>query len=443
MASDEPRDQPDPFSEPILGPLASERLAGVLHAAVVVWLVIGLVLLGVFGMWLLYQVRQIFPPLFLALFMIFLLNPIVTRLERRGIRRGFGTLAIYLAFIVIVFLIGLAVTPALREQVAELGEQGPELVEGATRTVERVASALGVDFQSELLRERLDEIQAGLFTGFDQVTRFATGAFHVVLIFVLAPFIALYLLVDLPRLQKSFVSQLPPRYKDEWLALMRRCGEALGGFFRGQLLVAAIVGVLSSIALRIVGIPFWLPIGLLAGFFNIIPLIGPFIGGAVAVAVGAVSGGLVQALLAALAMFIVQQIDNHLISPNVIGRTLRLHPVTIILALLAGGTVAGLWGMLLAVPGTAVTKILVIHYYQTHILGAESLEDKGGEESSADAEPSTHEIAVDEAEAEEEVEAEPVPVTVSADAAVRSATGTPNRTGRRGASQRRLGKRTR
>lgn len=335
------------------------------------WAILGILLLVAIGLWLLYQVRVIFPPLVLALAIIFLLNPLISALEKRRVRRIFGTLAIYLVFFLLVFLLGALLIPPTQRQVAALGEDLPRLAENASGAAERLASAFGVSIADLEIEERWESAQEQLLSEVGRITEFAAGAIHVLLIFVLAPFIALYLLIDLPRLQRAFVAHLPPQYKDEWLGLLERTGAAIGGFFRGQLVVAAIVGTLSALALWIARVPFWLPLGMLVGFFNIIPLVGPFIGGGIAVVIGAVSGGAGRAFWAALAMVIVQQIDNHLISPNVMGRAVRLHPVTIILALLAGGTLAGLFGMLLAVPATAVGKILFMHYYYRHVLGKE------------------------------------------------------------------------
>jgi predicted PurR-regulated permease PerM len=344
---------------------------GLIRAGTAAWALVGIIILVIFGVWLLYQVRAIFPPLVLALALIFLLNPVVSWLERRGLKRIIATIVLYLVFFTVVGVVVGAITPVLRGQFEDLGDRVPEIQEKFESFAERVGGSFGLS-RVELrttLEDTLDRLREQFFTGVGQITQFAGSAFHLVLIFVLAPFLALYLLIDLPRLQNSFVNHLPPQYRDEWLLLLDRCGQAVGGFFRGQLVVAAIVGVLSALLLFLVGIPFWLPIGLLVGFFNLIPLIGPFIGGLIAVIIGAVDGGISKALYAGIAMIAVQQVDNHFISPNVMGRTLRIHPVTIILALLAGGTIAGLWGMLLAVPATAVGKIVVMHYYMTAVLG--------------------------------------------------------------------------
>lgn len=380
MSSEAPPETRQSTREALLSRLDQEGMLPIARAALIVWLVAGLLALSVAGIWVLYQVKAIFPPLVLALALIFLLNPIVSRLEKRGVKRGIGTGLIYIIFLGVVFLVGLGITPLLRRQLQELVDQIPILVESGTKFVEALAERFGISTEEQNVRELLSGLQGQIFTGIDQVTRFAGGAAHLVLIFILAPIMALYLLVDLPRLQRAFTEHLPPAYRDEWLHLLRRCGAAVGGFFRGQLVVAAIVAAMSSVALLIAGIPFWLPIGIVAGFFNIIPFIGPWVGAVFAIIVGAATGGWELALKAGIAMLIVQQIDNHAISPNVIGRALRLHPVTIILALLAGGTIAGLWGMLLAVPGTAVAKIVIMHYYSTHVLGR-SVDDMAEEEA--------------------------------------------------------------
>lgn len=358
-------------------PRSTSTLDGLRRAGGAAWAILGILILVAISLLLLYQIRVIFPPLVLALAIIYLLNPLVSRLERRGVKRWLGTLGIYVLFILVVTLLISLMAPALQEQITELGGRLPELQREATHAVERMVERLPI---KEDIAEIADSVQGQLIASGGRLLRSGLGgAVHLVLIFVLAPWLALYLLIDLPRLSASFVAYLPPRYREEWLMLLRRCGDTVGGFFRGQLLVALAVGLLSSLLLALIGIPFWLPIGMLIGFFNIIPFVGPFLGGAIAVMVGAVEGGLPKVLLAAGAMVLVQQIDNHFISPKIMGMALKLHPVTVILALLAGGTLAGLWGMLIAVPATGSAKVLAKHYYSTRILGRPPFEEPEAE----------------------------------------------------------------
>ncbi|MBW3591541.1 MAG: AI-2E family transporter, partial [Actinobacteria bacterium] len=321
----------------------------------------------------------------LALVLIFLLNPFVSALERRGIRRGFGTAIIYLVLTVMLLLAVYWLMPPLGRQVQGLVDRGPQIQEQAFETTERVAERLNLSLdalglsalESETEPETapqgsssngpslLQGLYQSLFAG---AGRFATGAFHLLLNIILGPVFAAYLLIDLPRIQKVGLNYMPPSLRREWIPLLDRIGKIVGSFFRGQLLVAAIVGVMSCVAFLLIDLPYWLPIGLLAGFFNIIPLIGPFVGGAVAAVVGGITGGLSLGVQAVVAMVVVQQIDNHFISPKIIGRALRLHPVAIMVTLILGASLGGIWGMLLAVPGLAVAKILFVHFYETRVM---------------------------------------------------------------------------
>lgn len=340
-----------------------------LAVLVVVWALLGIVFLVAAGTWLLLQVRVIFPPLVLAVALIVVLNPTVTWLQSHRVPRVVGTMLTYAVLFGGLTLIVSLIAPIISRQVQGLIDNWPEIQARAIAQAEGLADRYNVEFDQQSVNELVRSAQAQAGAALRRVTEFTTDAIHVLLIFVLAPFLALYLLIDLPRLRDSFVAHLPPARRDEWLHLAARCGQAVSAFFRGQLLVALIVAVLSTILLSIARVPFAVPIGLIAGLTNIIPFVGPFIGGGIAVVVGAITGGADKALLAALAMLAVQQLDNHLISPNVMGRAVKLHPVTIILALLGGGTLAGIFGMLLSVPTVAVTKILVLHYYSRHVLG--------------------------------------------------------------------------
>ena len=187
--------------------------------------------------------------------------------------------------------------------------------------------------------------------------------------FILAPLLALYILIDLPQLQRDALNLVPRSHRDEFADLGSKIGRAVGGFFRGQLFVALMVGVMSSVGFWIIGLPFWLVIGAIAGFTNLIPLVGPFIGGGLGLIVGIVTEGPALGFGAAFVALVVQQIDNHVISPNVMKRTVQIHPATVMLSLLAGGTLAGFWGVLLGVPAVAVVKLLLAHFWTTRVLG--------------------------------------------------------------------------
>jgi predicted PurR-regulated permease PerM len=124
-----------------------------------------------------------------------------------------------------------------------------------------------------------------------------------------------------------------------------------------------------SIGLAVIGLPFWLLVGMVAGVFNVIPLIGPWIGAVPGVVIALTTRDAGTALWVIVVMAAAQQIDNHFISPIVMQRAVKLHPAAVMMALLAGGTLGGFFGLLLAVPIAAVLKIVVGHVWHTYVLG--------------------------------------------------------------------------
>jgi predicted PurR-regulated permease PerM len=361
------------------------------RAGMASWSVIGIMILIAISAWLLFRIRVIFPPLVLALLFIYLLNPPITLLVKRGMPRALAAILVFVAAISTVVLIGIALFPYVSNQIGEFADDWPrfrtKIVTFAQDTSNSIEDRFGVKIDTtrvscllggatEVDGENCDEVTADIreaITGqADRLTAIGVTVLEGLLIFVLAPLLALYLLIDLPQLQKDVLNLWPESHRDEAADIGSKIGRAVGGFFRGQLVVAITVGVLSAIGFKIIGLPFWAVIGAIAGFFNLIPLVGPFIGGAVGFLVGTVSGGVGLGIKAAIVELIVQQLDNHVISPQVMKRAVQLHPATVVLALLAGGTLAGFWGVLLGVPAVAVGKILLGHVWTTRVLGVQA-----------------------------------------------------------------------
>jgi predicted PurR-regulated permease PerM len=363
------------------GPLlSSPAVARAARWGVVAWSLIGVAILAYWGYrYVISPVGIIFPPLVLALIILYLLNPVVSRLERRGIPRIWGALLTYIVFLSAVGLALSYLIPLVSRQVATFVENVPGLVERIQEGIQDLARRLGftVGIGDDLVSELQANLQGQSGTIIATLISFTAGVFHLALILILGPILAFYLLVDLPKIMRTVHAAIPARRRAEVESVGGRMSAAVGGFFRGQLLVAVFVGLASMLVLYLVGLPYWALVGLLTGLFNLIPLIGPFIGGAVAVLIAFTTqepdaGFLIHpepgwplAVASSVGLLLVQQIDNHIISPNIVGRTVKLHPVTVMLSLLAAGTLLGLWGILLAIPVVASVKILVMHYWDT------------------------------------------------------------------------------
>jgi predicted PurR-regulated permease PerM len=347
------------------------------RAGQIAWALIALaVLIAILGA-IAWYVRVIWPPLIFAGAIVFLLNPLVTWLQRRGMPRAAGAGVAYLGVIGVLVVAGLLLAPVIGDQASELREEGPEIQERIESWLDDRAEASEGTFY-EFSRAELENAFSGESTGLrsqlESLFEVGVQVFHALLIVVLAPIIAFYLLVDVPRLMEVADELVPARAKAEVHVVVGRLNRAIGGFFRGQLLVALIVGLIVSLGLGIVGLKFWFLVGMIAGLFNVIPLIGPYIGAIPGIVIALTTGSPFQALLVIGIMVGAQQIDNHFITPQVMQRAVHLHPALVMLALLAGGTLAGFLGLLFAVPGAAVLKILIGHLWRTYILG-EPLEE--------------------------------------------------------------------
>lgn len=345
--------------------------AAVKQAGQVAWALVGLAaLLAVLGA-VAWQVRVIFPPLILAGAIVFILNPLVTAMQHRGLPRAAGAGLAYLGVLAIIAASGVGLFPIAANQVDQLADDLPDIRARVERWVDdRAEQSVGTfyEFSREDVESSLSNSSASFEDQLRSLRRIGAEVFHALLILVLAPIIAFYLLVDVPHLRRVAESLLPAGARDEALVVGHRLNRAIGGFFRGQLMVALIVGVLCSVGLGIIGLKFWFLIGMIAGLFNVIPLIGPWVGGIPGVTIALTTGSPLQALLVVVILAGVQQIDNHFITPQVMQRAVHLHPVVVILALVAGGSLAGFYGLLLAVPVTAVLKIIISHLWRVHIL---------------------------------------------------------------------------
>lgn len=383
----EPRSGPPALRRELIG----DRLR---RAGQVAWGVVGIAVLGALVATVAWWLRVIWPPLILAGAIVFVLNPVVSALERRRVPRVAGTALTYVGIAGVIVLIGVALWPMVRSQARDLADEWPHVRADIERFVDDLAARSAADDWP--VRIPTYEELTGSFNGgggaqdlgqtLETAREVGRQVFDVALIILLAPIIAFYLLVDLPHVRRVTEGLIPPYARDEVMLVARRLNGAIGGFFRGQLLVALIVGLIVSAGLAVIRLPFWLIVGMIAGVFNIIPLIGPWVGAVPGVVIALTTRDVTTAVWVAVVMAGAQQIDNHFISPVVMHRVVRLHPAAVMMALLAGGTLGGFFGLLLAVPTAAVAKIITGHLWRRYVLG-EPLEVVASTWEAADTSP--------------------------------------------------------
>lgn len=340
------------------------------------WSMIGVLLLVIAAFYALERGRVIWGPLLLAVIVIVILNPMVSWLKDRGIPRFLGTLAGFAVFAAGVILLGLLLVPSVAEQASALVDEFPSLYDNSRQDAVDLLETLGFEnvtiWSYDQILDYLndpDNRDTIVDIAVTQLGSVTAGIFEVVLVLLVGPVLAFYFLIDLPNVQKRLLAMFPERRQLEAAHVGNQLNAALGGFLRGQLVVALIVGVLLAGGYRIIGLEFWLLIGLIGGLLNIVPFLGPWVGGALGVLVAITTADIATAVWAVVVAVVVQQIDNNFVSPTVLRATVRLHPAVSLLVLILAGAMAGVWGVIIAIPLAASVRVVLGHWWRTRVLG--------------------------------------------------------------------------
>lgn len=346
-----------------------------------IWGTIGALALVGIMIWLGQRVKIIWLPLVFATGIVVILNPLVSRFHRWGIPRLIGATIAYLLSLAALAGLGAALSVPVVQQIGELSDQLPEIYQALYVQIKGVVDGLGLAISlpedtahiSEWLRDNVDGL-AGLLggegNGIGGFFRHLLGLVVELLVdILLAPVLAFYLLVDLPRLRALLLSLTPPRHREEVVHLIGAVTSTVSRFARGQLLVASIVAVLGSLVMWSLGLPFWLIVGVLSGILNLIPFAGPVAGATLAFLTSLLVSKPLTGLVAVLLFAAIQQFDNHVVTPMVQKSRVKLSAFTIVLALVAGASLAGFLGVLTAVPVVGLLRLLGGHFWRTRVLG--------------------------------------------------------------------------
>ncbi|MGH7503866.1 MAG: AI-2E family transporter [Longimicrobiales bacterium] len=330
------------------------------------------------AVWLLETLGGLLAPFLLALAISYILDPAVDMLEKRGIKRmlAIGILGVP----VLAVLAGIAIfgVPALVEQAGNVIEGTPEAVQQVRQWLENMRARLSqtrIPILPDLLRDPdllnperigaiLREHQARILEGglgtLLGIGRGVGAALTVLGYIVLTPVLMVYLLRDFDRITARMASLIPLKKRERWTAMAREYDGLLSRFLRGQLVAAAIVGVLTWLGLRIAGFPNSGLVGVTAGIFNVVPYLGLVVSIVPVVIISLVSGAVIASLVKAGIVFaIVQFIDSSVTGPRIVGDSVGLHPVWVILAIAVGSFFYGFVGLLLAMPAAVLIKLLI------------------------------------------------------------------------------------
>lgn len=292
-------------------------------------------------LWALFLIKDVIILIFVAVIFMSALSPLVTRLERLKIPKSLAIALIYIVIIAIISaVVGFIVTPFV-EQTAVLTNNLPKYL------VTLIPESGFIDrtvLQQEFgnFSKNALEVSLTIFSNF--------------LAFISIAVLTFYLLLERDNLDK-LIAQFFLGKEERIKRTTRKIEEKLGAWMRGQIALTLIIGTASYIGLTLLGVPYALPLAILAGIMEVIPVIGPIISAIPAVMIAFLISP-VTAGLTALLYFIIQQLENHLVVPQVMKKAVGLNPLIVIIAVAIGGRLLGIAGALLAVPITVVAQII-------------------------------------------------------------------------------------
>jgi predicted PurR-regulated permease PerM len=336
-------------------------------------LALGVIVALVLGLWVF---SPILTPFVLAASIAYFLDPVATRLERIGVRRGIAALLLVLALALAALLCVLLLYPLLVAQVAVLLQRLPGYVLGIGQAVREAIAALSERLGPEFVDTRLQELavgQAGSIVSFlgTALARLLGGGvalFYVFTLVTVTPVVAFYLLRDWPRMVLRVDALLPRRSAATLRQLARDMDRVLSAWLRGQLICCAILAVYYATALSALGLELGLTVGLMAGILSFIPYVGSITGMLTAVLLALAQFGTWQWVLSVLTVFVAGQVvEGYIIYPRLLGDRVELHAVWVIFALFAGGVAFGFLGVLLAVPLAAAVGVVARHWLRRYL----------------------------------------------------------------------------
>lgn len=314
----------------------------------------------VLALFFFYFIRDILLLIFISIILAAVIEPAVNWLEKQRIPRSLGVILIYVVLILFLALIIRSVIPPMIQQVALLAQNFPSLWSRVIENVDSIQQYSNTQGLTDNIQRVLDGLQSSLSGAATSVYGFVISLFENIVNFIMVLVLAFYLVVQRDSVSKMFKAVTPARYHGYVVELFHAIQKKIGDWARGQLILGAIIGSLSFVGLIFLLPEYALVLALIAGVTELIPYLGPILGAIPAVFLGFTVAPLsLSRGVAVLILYIaIQQLENNFIVPKVMKKQLGLNPVVTIIAMLIGGRMAGIIGLILALP--VATSIGVI-----------------------------------------------------------------------------------
>lgn len=318
--------------------------------------------------WFFYAVRVMLAPFVLAAVMAYILNPVVVFFEIRGLRRDTIVLFLFAFLIAWAVLLSYWGLVAVWQDLPDLRSQWPIYMRRADEAVKGLQLELGTYMWEIQEKQMLERATTGAMAWVERnlwhSPNVVATALNVLVTILLAPFIAFFFLRESRNTAQMFLDACPGVWVERFLSLFNKIDEVLGNYTRGVIIEAVFVGIFSMLGLQYVGLNYASLIGIASGIGNMIPFFGPVLGGAVGIVVALFQFGTVPGIAKVLLVFVVvHYLDSYILQPLIMKKTVNLNPVTVVFALMAGAHLAGVWGLVFAVPVASLIKEGSVIFY--------------------------------------------------------------------------------
>jgi len=334
-------------------------------------------------LWVMYTARRALFPFLGGLLIGYIILPLVNFLDKHMVvalrspklSRAIAILIVYLVVILTISVIVAFLIPVLSEQVQSLEYRTPYLISHAANLIrnwlEEYASSIPIDVAAPIDLERVvsdnltrlsTELGQTVQEGIKQTITVLTNTISFVLGIVLIPIWLFYVLLDENKARRAVLSLIPRSSRPDARNIYTIVDKVLGAYLRGQLVLGMSIGLMSTLALLIIGVEPALLLGIVAGLLEMLPWIGPLVALILAGFIALIQAP-IKALWTLVAFLIIQQLESNLLAPQIASNAVRLHPAIVMFVILIGNEIAGIWGILLIVPLTAVTRDVVRYLF--------------------------------------------------------------------------------
>ena len=326
----------------------------------IIYVSIGLIFALLVASYFVYQIAVVVLVLLLTMLFSVIISAPVDYLEHRGMSRGLGTLVVFGGLVLGIWIAGIALAPTIADQAVQLWETFPALLENAQDHAGQLREALGLGSSFGLGSLNVVDSARNFLSGgaLTTVANVGAGVASVISYLVVIVIATIYAVARPEPLVNGFVALFPAGRRQEVRRILRELYETVQRWFVGQLASMLLIGVLSTVALYLIGVPFALLLGIFSGLISFIPFVGPLIS-VIPPLLLALIGTPIDALWVVLAYAAIQTIESYLIQPLIMSRAVSLHPAVVMFALLIMGTLFGFVGVLIAVPLVAAIAVLL------------------------------------------------------------------------------------